>query len=64
MMHLAPITIVARIVDIGELHRQVEASDHVRVVIRLADHFATVIERPSPRMNPSAQGQVLACAWR
>ena len=55
----SPVPIVARIVHKGELHRHVKAAHHVRVVISLADLFATVVQAPiAEDESQAAKGQV------
>ena len=55
-----PVTIVARIVDKGELHPHVKAAHHVHVVIGLADRFAAVVETAVAENEPQAsEGQIL-----
>src|ERR1700733_7500368 len=57
----APVPIVARIVDEGELHCHVEAAHHVRVVISLARLLAAVVQMAIAEDEPqAAEGQVLS----
>ena len=55
----APVPIVARIVDKGELHPHVKAAHQVRVVISLAHLLAAVIQTAITQDEPqAAEGQV------